>query len=84
MTGLGDMGHPLATQGQRGLSAGRSQLGPDQVPVVGPQILARDDAPRGALDGGAVLDGDGTTLALIHSRPCTGERLWDAKFAGQG
>ena len=60
MTGLGDMGHPLATQGQRGLSAGRSQLGPDQVPVVGPQILARDDAPRGALDGGAVLDGDGT------------------------
>lgn len=45
--------------------AGLGQLGPDQVPVVGAQVLAGDGAIGGALDGNAVRRAGAATCITV-------------------
>lgn len=58
------------------------QLRPDALPVLRPQISARDLAAGGLFDGGAVLDGNSAAVelplmhgALRHAKQCSQARL---------
>lgn len=78
------MRNPLHNWCVGGLSTGHvCQLGPDQMPVVGPQVTAGYSASGGAFDGEAVLNRHGAALLGICSGPGAGERLWYPQRAGQ-
>lgn len=55
------------------------QLGPDQMPVVGAEVLASHGSTCRAFNGEAVLNRNRATLLDISSSPGTGERLRNTK-----
>ena len=75
---MGDSGSMVGLR-RRGGELGRHQLGPDAVPVFGPQIAAGDGAGGGLLDVDAALD----RYRPLTARPLADGGLPDADLFGQ-